>query len=797
MRENIKKSLFSVIFAIILVFTLTVTTFGFTAKADKVDISQRPEAIADVDVLEMTNILKQKSSNITENHQGWGGGASVGVFDEGDMSFKANTAVSAMYNLAADLPADDKNVVTEFSVNLDKADTVNNWFNWVFRIQGQDFASLLFRCDGAITIWSRTNNVFSSYQAEHGATAPFYPVAFMSQGAAINVAGNKIGIKIVSNNITAHIFTRLFSNNTWSDYALTNSFYMPSEMNHAVSPFYFSAGRAYKFSDIAVYSDGVAQMPDLSGYSSVIPDVPDGFMDNFIFGEDKAKVINGVLSAPTANGCYIIPSALAGKTTLYDKTLQENVNVIDVPVFAQVEAWPNVGSNHILVFSPKLNTETRAMVNVNIGVNVKGSAHAYNVFIEERANAEATFTRKNMINDIRTFIPSFNLSATDSSQRVRISTLSKGSNLALFLEYSSDSGETFTKPTLIYNNITIQATEPNFSVLSLNGGSGSYSNFKMYCLGDYANLYGIEDLVVTHLMENQKAKIEWKAFSGANGYKVEYSIDGKTSWIALQENTASTSFVFTVSSKNNHVFRVTPLGIDGIDGTLSEEKSVADYVALPKLGVSASITATVKYNQKAVITWLTVANTDEYLLEMKVSGGDFVKIYQGNALTYTTDNLISDMDAVTFRVRAIDIKELPTYENGDFLTGNAIKVEKADKSILTELTGVVAANKITLDEIAGAHYSIDGTTWVSDNVFDNLEYEKEYTLYARYAETETTKASESVSAKFTTGKNPITNDEPKEWCGSTTLTSGFGGLILIILVLSLFVIVINKKMFKN
>ncbi|PWM46823.1 MAG: hypothetical protein DBX47_01780 [Clostridiales bacterium] len=67
---------------------------------------------------------------------------------------------------------------------------------------------------------------------------------------------------------------------------------------------------------------------------------------------------------------------------------------------------------------------------------------------------------------------------------------------------------------------------------------------------------------------------------------------------------------------------------------------------------------------------------------------------------------------------------------------------------------------ITLKAVSGCEYSLDGTTWQASNVFQNLLPNKEYTLYARYAQTDTTYASEkSAGLKITTLKSTINAPE--------------------------------------
>lgn len=61
----------------------------------------------------------------------------------------------------------------------------------------------------------------------------------------------------------------------------------------------------------------------------------------------------------------------------------------------------------------------------------------------------------------------------------------------------------------------------------------------------------------------------------------------------------------------------------------------------------------------------------------------------------------------------------------------------------------VTATSVTLTKIDGVEYSMDGETFVANNTFDGLTTGKEYTFYARYAETDTVKAGAAASCKAT------------------------------------------------
>lgn len=64
--------------------------------------------------------------------------------------------------------------------------------------------------------------------------------------------------------------------------------------------------------------------------------------------------------------------------------------------------------------------------------------------------------------------------------------------------------------------------------------------------------------------------------------------------------------------------------------------------------------------------------------------------------------------------------------------------------------------KVTLIPIAGGEYSLDGISWQTSNVFENLSPSTKYTFYQRYAKTDTNEAS--VSSRGTT----VTTDKSKQ-----------------------------------
>lgn len=203
------------------------------------------------------------------------------------------------------------------------------------------------------------------------------------------------------------------------------------------------------------------------------------------FGGSEATLEDGIFSGKGgANAKYSLPTYFTDKETvgvIRDGKLV-NLQVNSLTFLSVVEMYPDEGSTHTLTFSPRGNSSTGANVLIRVGINVEGSAHGYNVFIEQRADG-GEFIRENMIGDVRTLMGSdYDLSKTDGSQRVKLYAMTKGGSLTLWMAYSSDGGQTYGEPALIYENISIVATTLQCSPFFLDGGSGVFTGFALYNL---------------------------------------------------------------------------------------------------------------------------------------------------------------------------------------------------------------------------------------------------------------------------------------------------------------------------
>lgn len=230
-----------------------------------------------------------------------------------------------------------------------------------------------------------------------------------------------------------------------------------------------------------------AALPDFEGHTNYMAALADGSYADAGFGGDPVQVSGGTLTGSAGkNGLYPLPSEISGREilTLVKDGAQTQIQATDAEILSVVDMYPDEGATHTLNFSPRNNTETGALAYIAVGINKEGSAHGYNVFLEQRS-AYGDFTRSNLISDVRTLLGAdYDLSRTDGSQRVRLYVLTKGAAMSVWMSYTGNSGETWSSPALIYDAIPVVVTTPQFAPMFLNSGSGVYTNFAQYCLDE-------------------------------------------------------------------------------------------------------------------------------------------------------------------------------------------------------------------------------------------------------------------------------------------------------------------------
>lgn len=89
------------------------------------------------------------------------------------------------------------------------------------------------------------------------------------------------------------------------------------------------------------------------------------------------------------------------------------------------------------------------------------------------------------------------------------------------------------------------------------------------------------------------------------------------------------------------------------------------------------------------------------------------------------------------RVKATEDNDCSEASARKYMRTNKSNQDKPSEAIVLN----TSKNQIVLAYISGYEYSIDGCTWQESNLFDNLEMNKQYTVYQRVAEDETHYAS--------------------------------------------------------
>ncbi len=89
---------------------------------------------------------------------------------------------------------------------------------------------------------------------------------------------------------------------------------------------------------------------------------------------------------------------------------------------------------------------------------------------------------------------------------------------------------------------------------------------------------------------------------------------------------------------------------------------------------------------------------------------------------------------------------------GSFTQEAQITLAQVDAPV-APVAGKVEATAITVVGMNGAEYSLDGKTWQASPVFTGLQPNTTYTIYARYAQTDSSFASDASTATVTTPKH--------------------------------------------
>lgn len=475
------------VLALLSVFWLAMSTFIVAfAQVEKPDLTG------------LTNVIVQAEGEVAPT--GWNQTPVKAEYKGGVFSVTP-TADSACFDLATSLAGNKTDITTLTSFVLERGER-DEWWQWVFRgdSAATNFASLKIHPNGAVGFWSRKDGKILDIDTNLGGEAFYTPVWVNTEeffGADfMKSSGDKVKVEILSEPESVSVWMSYWDGTQFGESKLVVESQAMPKMDACAMPFWFGNIVDNKFSDLVMYNlneQPPTEFPNVEGMENLVTLKPGEVAETGGFGGGSATYgENGLLTGKAgSNAKYTISSELTdiGMAEIIVDGEIKNIAGNDLCVYNEVVMWPDEGSTHTLNFSPRSNSSTGANVIVRVGINKSGSAHGYNVFIEDRADG-GTFNRKYMISDIRTVIgSSFNLEDTTGKERVKLYTVTQADKLWLWMSYSLDSGETYTEPILVYDGVEIVNTTPHTSVFFLDSGSGVYSEFKTISMDKLAPPY--------------------------------------------------------------------------------------------------------------------------------------------------------------------------------------------------------------------------------------------------------------------------------------------------------------------
>ena len=216
------------------------------------------------------------------------------------------------------------------------------------------------------------------------------------------------------------------------------------------------------------------------------------------------------------------------------------------------------------------------------------------------------------------------------------------------------------------------------------GADGSYGNY--YCAGTYgirpalvlpSSLLVSDDGSVStntapttpgsitipgSIQGGSTITVQWTASTDAennlDGYKVERSTDGGSSWSQIYQGSSLSTTNTVPAGTNTVMYRVKAYDTQGLESgyKISSQVTVINNQA-PATPPSITIPNEVLGGGTVTITWGQASDPDGdlygYELERKVDSGAWSQVYKGTATNYT-DNVTRGWATVAYRVRAYD-----------------------------------------------------------------------------------------------------------------------------------------------
>ena len=222
--------------------------------------------------------------------------------------------------------------------------------------------------------------------------------------------------------------------------------------------------------------------------------------------------------------------------------------------------------------------------------------------------------------------------------------------------------------------------------------------------------------------------VAWGAASdeedNLEGYKVERSLDGGSTWTQIYQGTACSTANLVPFGSVSVMYRVKAYDAEGLESAwkTSTQVTVINNTA-PTAPGSITVPQEVQGGQPLAVTWGASSDGENnlagYSLERQVDGGDWTAVYSGNELSFT-DSITKGWQTVAYRVRAFDqysaYSGFTTSETREVNnnTPPAFSCEYPSGTLLGVKTeGFAISYSVTDeegDEVAVTE-SVDGTVW--------------------------------------------------------------------------------------
>ena len=265
--------------------------------------------------------------------------------------------------------------------------------------------------------------------------------------------------------------------------------------------------------------------------------------------------------------------------------------------------------------------------------------------------------------------------------------------------------------------------------------------------------------VPSSIMGGTNISISWAKSSDAesnlDGYKVERSTNGGSSWSQIYQGTATSTTNNVAFGTTSVMYRVKAYDTEGLESgwRTSSQVTVVNNNA-PSAPPSIAVPNDVKGGSTLVISWTAASDSDGnlsgYILERSTDGGSaYTQVYKGNALTYT-DTITKGWSTVMYRVKA--------YDSYNAQSGYTTSTKRTvDNNTAPTITTSSAANLGTKSSGFTISYSVD-----DEDAGDTLTVTEKLDGTTKRTYTATRKATNSFAVtgeyfqKITNGSHTLT-----------------------------------------